>query len=397
MEARSSVGLHPSFITRDVGIGPNTHSDYAGFAPGTATLFAVGRRGSSSTGVPIGYDSCRVPALLLFVLATLEVCMTRLEQSRMGLVDRRMPRRTIRFVVGCVMAFVIGAPAAQSQPPAPEISTSDVDLFYRVYDAARGKPTIEELRLDYLGAGSDGLRYFIPHRIISASRLSEQMIKNPSVYRKARRCAAVLPAVRVRLATALEKLRTLLPDAKFPPVIFLIGRNSAGGTVSRVGVLVGIEAVCRANWMQRNLEDRLLYLVAHEYIHVQQPEAALTDDPRDWKRTVLQHSLVEGVAEFVGELISGSASNTHLQAWTRGREKEISAAFREQMNGTDMGKWLYNGVGTAKKPGDLGYWVGYHIAKCYYENAADKVAAVRALIELKDPQEILAGGCLPAE
>jgi len=54
----------------------------------------------------------------------------------------------------------------------------------------------------------------------------------------------------------------------------------------------------------------------------------------------------------VGELISGSASNTHLQVWTRGREKEISAAFREQMNGTDVGKWLYNGVGTPEKPGD---------------------------------------------
>jgi hypothetical protein len=60
-----------------------------------------------------------------------------------------------------------------------------------------------------------------------------------------------------------------------------------------------------------------------------------------------------------------------------------------------VGKWLYNGVGTTEKPGDLGYWVGYRIAKCYHANAADETAAVRALIELKDPQEILAGGCLP--
>jgi uncharacterized protein YjaZ len=147
--------------------------------------------------------------------------------------------------------------------------------------------------------------------------------------------------------------------------------------------------------LQPNLEDRLVYLVAHEYIHAQQPEAVITDNPHDWKRTVLEHSLVEGVAEFVGELISGSASNTHLQVWTRGREKEISAAFREQMNSTDVGKWLYNGVGTPEKPGDLGYWVGYRIAKCYYENAADKAAAVRELIELKDAAGILAGGCLP--
>jgi hypothetical protein len=304
-------------------------------------------------------------------------------------------RHFLHAMMGCAISIVLGARVAYGEPPAPEISTADVDLFYRVYDAANGKPTIEALRRNYLEAGSEGLRHFIPHRIISASRLSEQLLRKPAVYKKARRCAAVLPAVRARIATALARLRTLLPDAKFPPVIFLIGRNSAGGTVSPEGVLVAVETVCRANWLQRNLEDRLVYLVVHEYIHAQQPKAAITDDPHDWKRTVLEHSLTEGVAEFVGELISGSASNSHLQVWTRGREKEISQAFREQMHSTDVNKWLYNGVGTRKKPGDLGYWVGYRIAKCYYERAADKAAAVRELIELKDPPGILAGGCLP--
>src|SRR5690242_2170923 len=303
--------------------------------------------------------------------------------------------RPSRLVVGLAAAILLDARGAHAEPPAPEISTSDVDLFYRVYDAAKGSPTAEALQREYLDAGSDGLRHFIPHRIISAAWLAEKIAKERSVYKKARRCAAALPAVRARIATALERLATLLPDAKFPPVIFLIGRNNSGGTTSPAGVLVGLETICRADWLQPNLEDRLVYLVAHEYIHVQQPEAAITDDPLNWKHTVLEASLVEGVAEFVGELISGSASNTHLQVWTRGREKEISAAFREQMNGTDVSKWLYNGVGTREKPGDLGYWVGYRIAKCYHERAADKVAAVRALIELKDPREILAGGCLP--
>src|SRR5688572_10277438 len=264
-----------------------------------------------------------------------------------------MPMKTNRLVVECAAAIVIGAPVTYGEPPEPEISTADVELFYRVYDAARGKPSIDALRSDYLEAGSDGLRHFIPHRIISASRLAEQIVRNPAIYKKARRCSAALPAVRARLATALAHLRTYLPDAKFPPVIFLIGRNSAGGTASPAGVLVGIETICRADWLQRNLEDRLVYLVAHEYIYAQQREDVIKDDPLDWKRTVLEHTLVEGVAEFVGELISGSASNTHLQVWTRGREREISATFLEQMNGTDVNKWLYNGVGTPEKPGDL--------------------------------------------
>jgi hypothetical protein len=77
--------------------------------------------------------------------------------------------KTSRLVVGIVVAIVMGARVAYGEPPAPEISTADVDLFFRVYDAAKGKPSAEVLRRDYLDAGSDGLRHFIPHRIISAA------------------------------------------------------------------------------------------------------------------------------------------------------------------------------------------------------------------------------------
>jgi len=74
-----------------------------------------------------------------------------------------------RVAVGLTVALVLGAPVAYGEPPVPEISTSDVDLFYRVYDPAKGSPTAEALQRDYLDAGSDGLRHFIPHRIISAA------------------------------------------------------------------------------------------------------------------------------------------------------------------------------------------------------------------------------------
>jgi len=80
-----------------------------------------------------------------------------------------MLMKTSRLVVGIAAAIVLGARATHAEPPAPEISTADVDLFYRVYDAAKGKPSAEALRRDYLDAGSDGLRHFIPHRIISAA------------------------------------------------------------------------------------------------------------------------------------------------------------------------------------------------------------------------------------
>jgi hypothetical protein len=45
---------------------------------------------------------------------------------------------------------------------------------------------------------------------------------------------------------------------------------------------------------------------------------------------------------------------------------------------------------TPEKPGDLGYWVGYRIAKAYYLKATDKRLALKTLLELKDPKAILA-------
>lgn len=56
----------------------------------------------------------------------------------------------------------------------------------------------------------------------------------------------------------------------------------------------------------------------------------------------------------------------------------------------DISAWLYDGVGTPDCPGDLGYCVGYRIAKAYYETASNKRAALRTLLDLKDPKAILA-------
>ena len=39
----------------------------------------------------------------------------------------------------------------------PAIHIEDVDRFYKVYDAAGGHPTAEQLQHDYIDPGSDGL------------------------------------------------------------------------------------------------------------------------------------------------------------------------------------------------------------------------------------------------
>jgi hypothetical protein len=305
-----------------------------------------------------------------------------------GFAVRAMTLIALLMLTASQTAAIPAAFAAAAPAPQVEVRTSDVELFYRIYDAAAGTPSADVLQGEYLDGGSDGVRQFIEHRIRSADALSQTIAAHRDVYDKARSCAAALPAVRARLAGVFAKLSELDSQGKFPPVIVLIGRNNSGGTTGPSGVLIGLEVACGANWLQPDLTDRLVHLIAHEYGHVQQFPQGGEDSVQ---RTVLVQSLVEGEAELIAELTSGEASESHLQRWTRGHEREIGEAFLAAADSTDLKPWLYNGVGTPEKPGDLGYWVGYCIAKKYYRLAHDKPTALKTLLELKDPKQILAG------
>ena len=268
----------------------------------------------------------------------------------------------------------------------PQILTQDVDRFYKVYDAADGHPTEAQLQRDYIDPGSDGLHQFTKVRNLTGGTLARALAQHPADYSGARRCAAALSEVRRRLTLALRKLGELYPEAQYPPVTIVVGRDNTGGTTTAAGVLIGLETICRADWLEQNVEDRLVHLIAHEYAHVQQP-VTQTDNA---DATVLLASEIEGGAEFIAELTSGSVSNTQFAVWTKGRTRRIETAFVADEYSTDKSKWLYNGPGTPQKPGDLGYWVGYRIVKSYYRHAADKRAALRDIIQVQDAKAFLA-------
>lgn len=304
--------------------------------------------------------------------------------------DRSNPRRIAglgRLLCAAVLVCAAFVPiaAAASRSVEPVIQIEDVERFYRIYEAANGKPTAERLQRDYLDAGTDGLHQFAKIRHITGEAIAATLAKRPEIYSDAKRCTAVLPRVRERLAMAMRKLGSLYPEARFPAVTIAIGRGKPVGVGSPVtGVQIGLEALCATNWLNANVEDRFVNVVSHEYVHVQQVQALVDDE----KPTVLSMSLIEGAADFVGELISGDVSYAYLKDMTRGRESEIETAFIADMKSRDLSRWLYNS--TPEKPSDLGYWVGYRIVKSYYRHAVDKRRALREIIEMSDPERFLA-------
>ena len=290
----------------------------------------------------------------------------------------------------CLGVLAMMAPSAAQKPVAPRaadtgavIHLEDVYSFYRLYDSTGGHPTAEQLQ-SYLDRGSQGLHDLARLRKVTGVRIADAMAKTPQMYSGARRCVDVLPRVLIRLQAAFSKLSELYPEAKFPPVTIAIGRGKPVGVGSPVtGVQIGLEALCSVDWLAPNLADRFVYTIAHEYVHVQQVRALVDDD----HPTVLEGSLVEGAADFVGELISGGVSYAYFGPMVKGREKEIETAFVQDEDKKDLSRWLYNS--TPQKPQDLGYWVGYRIVKSYYEHAPDKRRALREILQMTDPKAFL--------
>jgi len=299
-----------------------------------------------------------------------------------------MATRAVFAALAALASWPAAAGAATTRPPA--ILTEDVTRFYAVYDAAGGHPDAAVLERDYLAPGTSGLHEFVQLRNVTAARIAANIAAHPETYEGARRCLAVLPRVKARVAAALDRLSAVYPQPKVAPVTLVIGRGRPVGITDPSGVTIGVEALCAADFMDPDVEDRFVHNIAHEYGHIQQSPALQALEPGQPGATVLRMSLMEGAAEFTAELISGAVGNHQHKALTKGREAEIEGAFVRDEAKSDLSAWMYNGPGDAAHPGDLGYWVGYRIVKAFYAHARDKAAALKEIYEMPDPEGFVA-------
>src|ERR1700758_5046181 len=78
----------------------------------------------------------------------------------------------------------------------PAIRTEDVTLFYKIYDAAGGHPSADQLQHDYLDKGSEGLHALARLRNVTGVRMADNLEKHPEVYIEAKSCMELLPRVK---------------------------------------------------------------------------------------------------------------------------------------------------------------------------------------------------------
>lgn len=280
--------------------------------------------------------------------------------------------------------------AAQNHDPLKtEIITTDLDNFWLAFDQAKPDFKPEGFQTLYLDKGSKGVKGFMPGRIKSADNLATRVKGRIKYYSSIKPSTDKIAGMKDEIINSLVKLKELYPKAIFPPVYFVIGVMSSGGTSSNHGLIIGAEMYGMTpetpkdelnDWLLTVLKpvEEVPHIVAHELIHFQQ-----TYDGG----SLLQACLKEGSADFIAELISGKHINGHVHDFANPKEKELWLEFKSKMLKKNYNGWLYSS--TEGRPNDLGYWMGYKITKAYYDRATDKQQAIQDILTIKNEEKFL--------
>jgi len=276
-------------------------------------------------------------------------------------------------------------PTANHDPETAVISTADVDLFWRAYDAwktaSNAAPDALAATFDreYIKKGSQGVQDFIPDRLISAEALANMILKDPKYYETVRANTEKMKSFVPEIRGGFQRLKQIYPDAVFPPVYFVIGRRNSGGTDTENGVINGAEMF--ADTGSRIHLSQVVCIVIHELVHYQQK--ARGED-------LITAVMTEGAADFIAELITGDQIDENIKPYGDSHEQELWKKFQEDAAKNDFAPWLYNGDDEKRVgPPDLGYYIGYKICQSLYEILPDKAAALRTILAMKDPKALI--------
>jgi hypothetical protein len=288
------------------------------------------------------------------------------------------------------LLLMAAAPAATQvgTPETVRIEVGDVARFLEALDslrfAATGEDSAAVLLQRYYEPASPGLLDFVRLRIGGANNLLAKIAARPAYYAHLPTSLARVQEAEPAIRDAFRRFEALHPEAVFTDVYLVVGRMNSGGTTSRDRILIGAEMYGRDaeapthelnGWERAVLGDAGMLdgIVVHELMHINQP----------WQEgaspTLLQQALREGGADFVAELVTGKNINAHVHAWADPREAELWEEFRASMGGTDYSGWLYS-TPAEGRPADLAYWMGYRIARAYYEGAEDKRRAIADIL-----------------
>jgi Predicted Zn-dependent protease (DUF2268) len=283
-----------------------------------------------------------------------------------------------------------------TNPEKVKIINSDITNFWKAHDLAIKNPEkAKEIYMkEYINKGSDALQFYFVNKIDNIENFVFHHNVKKNFYSSIRKQSMKTKKYIKAYKKSFKKLKEIYPEAIFPPIYFVMGKFNSAGTISSDGLILAIDQAALIEttnvseltiWEKNNISSfqELPYTVAHELIHYEQDGMASS-------RMLLKDAIEEGMADFIGELISGKTANERLHVYAKGKEKIIWQEFKKEMLGNDSSNWIANAdQETAEKPADLGYWVGYQICKSYYDQHSDKKKAIYEMLHIQDYEKFL--------
>jgi len=283
------------------------------------------------------------------------------------------------------------------------LQLQDAERFAQVFEAGKGAPDETALQRGYLDPASPALSAYVPEYIVDAATMAKAVSAAPGKYRHAvETCLPLLAGLAPFLEDVQMRHADLIPDAQPVDVVALLGADNSAGTVVERRIVLGLERVCDGIDDEAGLRERLRWLVAHEWVHAQQP--GMTDADR---RSLPAWALREGVANFLAAKALGGDAGASDHEWAVAREAGLwrefqrdAATMREHWppggepdaRAIEAGtRWMWNDAEPEGRPADLGYWIGQRIVAAWFARQPDKEKAARELLRMESPEAFVEG------
>jgi len=277
-----------------------------------------------------------------------------------------------------------GSPAARIA----DVGTADVHHFVDAWrQLSPTDPSCAPLSA-YFRQATRGLRAYRDKMSMSQADLCAAVRRHPDGYASLESKLPALDSVATTIRTLFAKYLSFDSSAKAPGVYFVVGAGRSSGTTTRGRdpmILIGMEL--------NHSVDGLAWTVAHEMAHTQQHYpffGAMNGGPTFLRGSLLRHSIMEGSDDIVAELLTGQPKRN---SYGEAHEAALWQEFQHDAQSRSYDRWLYNGwdvSGRGDRPADLGYWIGYRVAKSYYDRATDKSRALREILSIRDFDRFLA-------
>ena len=171
-----------------------------------------------------------------------------------------------------------------------------------------------------------------------------------------------------RIQRAVERAAAEVPEPNHLPITLVVGRTSAGGTLTDDGLYLAAEFYAASPdadltstgpWFTSVVRppSALANTAVHEWLHAQQLHCVPT--------TLLASALQEGVADYLAARHAPLDEPKPYTLWGDAHEAQAWADFAPVMHEASLLGWLYSG--TPERPPDVGYFLGARIAAAWWD------------------------------